>query len=159
MSKDRNAAGDREKVELTLFDQQEGVDWLLAWIVSLAERGIEIGITLSVGGQLVSGTLIGGRKYFEGLAAAMRSSTFAGMGEGADDLKKSLSEGFSGWKDIYPESDDIPSDHVPQPAFIHLAGARMVLSDKPVNSTGFLWRAKLSSVDGFTIGTMTFPRS
>ena len=49
----------------TILDQQDGVDWLLAWIIGFAEQGLEMGVTLNVGGVLITGNLIGGRKYFE----------------------------------------------------------------------------------------------
>src|SRR5690242_11263003 len=45
------------------------MDWFLAELVRRAnEGGLSIGVTLCVGGTLVSGSLIGGRAYFESIA-------------------------------------------------------------------------------------------
>jgi hypothetical protein len=154
VSDDHNADADQEPTR-TIFDQKEGVDWLLAWVVSFAERGVEMSVTLSIGGQLISGTVIGGRKYFEEMGAAMNSATFSGPTDAAD-LLKVLSDGFTGWKNIYPEPEKIPPDSIPQPTFIHLRNATAFMSDRPIRSTGYLWRCQLSRVDGFMLGAMTF---
>jgi hypothetical protein len=54
----------------SLFEQPDGVDWFLANQVHLANRfGVEQGITLNVGGVLISGTLINGRNYFKEMVA------------------------------------------------------------------------------------------
>jgi hypothetical protein len=142
----------------TLFNQLEGVDWLLAWIINLVEHGLEIGITLSVRGQLVSGTVVGGRKYFEILGKSFETANFGG-GLAATDLKETLGAAFSQWKDIYPKSEDIPSNDVARPAFIHLENAKIWLDNNQLNSNGMLWRGQLSAVDGFTLGTMSPTRS
>jgi hypothetical protein len=153
-----NAAEETQDVPRTIFDQREGVDWLLAWMISLAEQGLECGVTISVRGQVVSGTIIGGRKYFEALGNSLKTASYGGPYPTSGDLKNSLIGGFSAWKDIYPEKKDIPSDYVPQPSFIHLEDARLLQGGKPVNSHGTLWRSQLSSVDGFMLGTITFGR-
>lgn len=144
----------------TIFDQKEGVDWFLAWIIDLAERGIELGVTLSVEGLLISGNLIGGRKYFEALGDSIRKANFGAAVEADSEFQTNMANNFAGWKEIYPKSEDIGSDHVPNPSFIHLEHAQIVLGNTPVTSNvGALWRGKLSSVSGFTLGTINFGRS
>jgi hypothetical protein len=98
----------------SIFDQPAEVDWLLAWIVSIAERGVEMSITLSVGGQLIAGTVIGGRKYFEEMGALLKTAKVAG-GEEAQEFINSMSEGLSRWGDIYPLPADIPDNEIAKP--------------------------------------------
>ena len=63
------------------------VDWFLQVLVSLAMNGSEFGITLQVGGFLVSGTLVSGPKFFEGFASDFAS----GFPEDARaEIKKSM---------------------------------------------------------------------
>lgn len=44
-----------EQEQSTFLDQPDGVDWLLAYIITLAEKEIELSLTVSVGGQLIAG--------------------------------------------------------------------------------------------------------
>src|SRR5258705_12987985 len=45
-------------------------DWFLQTFIDLTNDGdMEVGITLNVGGFLISGRLVGRAKYFEGIAA------------------------------------------------------------------------------------------
>ncbi|PHX42520.1 gas vesicle protein [Pseudomonas syringae pv. syringae] len=49
--------------------QGKQIDWLLQWLVKfVANTKVEMGVTLSVGGNLVSGHLISHDAYFEQLA-------------------------------------------------------------------------------------------
>lgn len=133
----------------TLFDQAEGVDWLLAYVVGLAERGCSMGITVTSGGMMLTGNVISGRQYFELLGASFKGANT----QGAVDLREVLSSSFDGFKDIYPSSDALPEDYVAQPSFLHLKDAKF-LAGSSISRGGALWRIKLADVSGFTLGTM-----
>jgi hypothetical protein len=137
----------------TLFDQHDGVDWLLAWVVSLAERGLEMGITLSVGGSLITGTVISGRTYFEQMSEAMKSANYSG--EPADDVPEIMAKSFLAFTKIYPADRAEVDWDAHKPAFIHLRHATILKSETHYPSgDGTYFRAKLASVDGFLVGTL-----
>ncbi len=128
---------------------QEESDWFLAVLVGIANNGAGIGITLLVGGFLVSGTMVGGAAYFENFASEFSSAfpkdsseeirkTFA---QGADPYKKAAEtgEGFS----------DVAYIHLKEARFYHTSGAPI-----PENR-GIWWRARLSEVSGFHLGNFS----
>lgn len=127
-------------------------DWFLQSLVDMANKtGVEYGITLQVSGFLVSGTLVGGRKYFEGFA-----DEFAGaIADEAD--AQAAREGFARFGSVYDvEEGDNPSDK-PPPSFIHLRGARFFHpggTAVPTNN-GVWWRGRLSDVAGFVLGSLS----
>ena len=58
-------------------------DWLLQSLVNMANVSeLEIGITLQVSGLLVSGILVGGKKYFEGFAEDFAGAFAAAAADG-----------------------------------------------------------------------------
>lgn len=132
------------------LDQPPGHDWMLAWLVAHVEAfGIEFGITLSVGGQSVSGTLISGRKYFQDLRESLSSVPNL---EG--DLAKSLAKSMTLWSEVYPEKPEDVDIYNLKPNFIHLRNARVVTPGGAVPNNGALWRGKISAVDGFSVGEL-----
>ena len=49
-----------------------------------------------------------------------------------------------------------PVQKGPSPSFIHLRSAKIYAAgQRPLPTTGMLWRGKISSVDGFTIGVLS----
>jgi hypothetical protein len=149
--------GDRKGPNPTnMYDQYDGVDWLLAHIVWIANFGVEIGITLSVGGQLVTGQVISGRKYLEEIAKGFAE---AKVTAGMEDLRGTLNTSFVGFADaVYPKRDepDMSSMASNKPSYIHLADVKFPLGNNLVGGgPRSLWRAKLASVDAFQIGTLT----
>ncbi len=132
----------------------EPVDWFLAELVRRAnDGGLSIGITLCVGGTLVSGSLIGGRAYFEGFA-----ENVAAAATDAETAERARAF-FRGPAAMYRSEErrlrDVAAD--PEPlAYIHLEDARFftVAGDPIPGNHGVYWRGKLSAVDGFVLGTM-----
>lgn len=123
-------------------------DWYLEHLVKLANLGVEIGITLSVKGTIISGKMIPNYRYFEIL-----SEQFQTVG---GELGKSLSEG----SDIYAkefkqdtEQDTALEDF--QVGYIHLSGAKYFATNGGFPESGLLWRGKIEEVDGFTIGSLS----
>ena len=135
------------------------IDFLLRALVDLANKtGMEIGMTLSVGGVLVSGNLASGKTYFKEIAA----ETLQATGDAKDSgINQSLSDYFANWgKLIYeqPENEDQSNDEaMSQPNYIHLRNAKFVHnSGKSMPSNrGIWWRGRLSAIDGFSLGIIS----
>jgi len=134
-----------------------GNDWFLEELVARAnENGDGVSITLIMGGFLVSGSLMGGKEYFEALGQEMADSAkdFVDEPEHAEFYGKS----FSQFADIYDEIDGDDEDKKPRPApsFIHLSNARFyVPGGNPIpGNKGVLWRGRLAQVSGFNIGIL-----
>lgn len=128
--------------------------WLALW-VSIVDRSedVSIGITLMVQGTVVSGDLVSGRVYFEGLAREVRD---IGTGDAAEAYAATLDKGA----EMYPvmklrhESDD-PDDDKADPAYVHLRNAHVLSSSgAPIQGINVWWRGRLSSVDAFWMGTI-----
>lgn len=120
------------------------VDWLLQWFVRVASQAnLEVGITLSVRGHLVSGLLISPQAYFAQLAEQF-AQPFADAGSSDADSIRALVRGF----DEAPGKDDDPAAQ-----YIHVRDARVYAGHQgPVSPEGMLWRGKVAAVDGFSLG-------
>ena len=130
-------------------------DWFLGCLINWANQfNLEQGITLAVGGAIISGQLISGRRYFEEMAAQAMAGTVTGT-EDAESLKSTIADWYKQWTKIYDKPDDAPDDYLPpMPGFIHLRNAIWLHEggkSTPSNG-GVLWRGKLSSIDGFCLG-------
>jgi hypothetical protein len=120
------------------------VDWLLQWFVRVASQAnLEVGITLSVRGHLVSGLLISPQAYFT-LLAEQFAKPFADAGSSDADSIRALVLGF----------DEAPSkEEDPAAQYIHVRDARVYTGHQgPVSADGMLWRGKVAAVDGFSLG-------
>jgi hypothetical protein len=120
------------------------VDWLLQWFVRVAEEAdLEVGITLSVRGQLVSGLLISPQSYFRQLAEQF-AKPFEDAGSADAEGIRALVRGF----DEPPGKEDAPAAQ-----YIHVRNARVYTGVEQSTSTqGILWRGKIAAVDGFSLG-------
>ena len=122
------------------------VDWLLQWLCGFVNgTNLNIGITLTVGGNMITGTLIPHQAYFERLAKDL-STPFAAA---SPEAQKTMHERILGFN---PPED--PETKLPV-QYIHLDNARVhsgghqILPDK-----GTLWRGKLAAVEGFILGEL-----
>jgi hypothetical protein len=126
------------------------MDWFLAELVRRANAGgLSVGVTLCVGGTLVSGSIIGGRAYFESIAES------AAVGA-RDAPEAARARAFlRGPAAMYVASDAADADDEPL-VYIHLAGARFfTASGRPIpGKDGLLWRGRLGAVDGFVLGAV-----
>jgi hypothetical protein len=133
-------------------------DWFLqTTITNVISLGVEVGVTLTVRGVIVSGMLIDGKKYFEELAETVRAAS--GQPE---DIADTLAESWKQYTSIYEEPEDAPEDWQPAPVgYIHLKNARFFAPGQdpfPAHQS-FLWRGKLSSVDSFFLGNVSTDQS
>ncbi|MCG5104461.1 gas vesicle accessory protein GvpU [Oceanobacillus alkalisoli] len=121
-------------------------DWYLENLVYVANAGVEIGITLSIKGTIVSGTLIPNYRYFEIL-----SEQFNALG---NELGKSLSGAADKYVDEFRQDKNKDLDEI-QVGYIHLNDAKYYTPNGNFPQDSMLWRGKIEEVDGFTIGSLS----
>jgi len=127
-------------------------DWFLQTLVNFVNLGdFNFGITLNVGGFLVSGQLIGGKEYFEGFASDFASAITDS--EAAEDVRATFAKNG----DIYSSEEG----DAPPPSYIHIKDARFFNTNgDPIPSNrGVWWRGRISQVDGFSLGSLSTLKS
>lgn len=125
-------------------------DYLLQDLVQLANIGVGFGVTLNVGGVLVSGNVVSGRTYIQ----HTMNDVVGSMKDGP--IKTALVDRFKPYLELYPE-EPTPEQRDSLPTFIHLTNAKFYTpgTADPTPSTGMLWRGVISDVSGFFFGTLT----
>lgn len=120
-----------------------GVDPLLQWLVDVTNRSNKsFVITLTVGGNLVSGVLISLDEYLDEWAAQISTQI------SHQDSALTVKDKVLSWK--VDETQEQPAAQL-----IHLKDAEVFTSNgKPIAPGGVLWRGKISSVDGFNLGRL-----
>jgi hypothetical protein len=112
-------------------------------------------ITLSVGGLLISGDMIGGKTYFDEFARQFKD----GFRNISSETASTIEEAFKRLGDVYDpiqkESQGIAA--ISKPHLIHLKDAQIYQSGAglPPSEKGVLWRGRLEAVDGFTLGRVS----
>ncbi len=133
--------------------EQINIDWFLQSTVELINRtGLQMGITLTVGGAKIAGTLVSGKSYFEDISSAVNA-----VSKKPDDIPKALSDLWSSYTEFYEKPEDADDSWAPPPAgYIHLKDAYYFEPgvDRMPTNEGLTWRGQLSSVDGFSIGAL-----
>jgi hypothetical protein len=129
-------------------------DWFLQALVDMANGSdTEFPVTLNVGGMLVSGTLVGGHKYFEGFA----KDFFSGWSESTRESAGTLEKWFAELGEIYTADKKADGGNpLASIRFIHLKNARFFqpgVAPIPTNR-GVWWRGRLEAVEGFVLGTL-----
>ena len=128
-------------------------DWFLQAIIeTYVTSGVEMGLTLTIGGSVVSGLLISGKTYFRELKDFLMESS---QQEG--DIFETLANDFGALgPHIYDKPSDATDEWKPDPiSFIHLKAARFHAPGQrgmPLKN-GFLWRGRLEAVDAFSLGS------
>jgi hypothetical protein len=124
-------------------------DWFLQMLVKAVDTSVHLGtgITLNVGGILISGQLVSAQKYME--------QTLGGLADARTQIGVSA-ESAAKLKDGLPEQAAEGGTLDQGPAFIHLKDARFhALGKNGWPQDGCWWRGKLSAVDGFVLGKIT----
>jgi hypothetical protein len=140
-------ADNQEDAEPAIFELPG--DWFLRTMVeTIVGMGVEIGVTLSVGGAVVSGVAINGQQYMDLFADQFTGGTPEG------DVRNTLGEALRGWKRVYEKPADAGEDwKPPRTGYIHLKNARYHAPGyEGIPSSGVLWRGRLEAVDGFSLG-------
>lgn len=132
-----------------LQNSEKNCDWLLQHVVEISNTGVPVPVTLTTAAGLVTGVTISGAEYLDLLKLELTKNW-------SGDMRDAYSEVVEQWKaDIYPKKP-IDEAEGSSPSFIHLKEARLVNAGTVVpGNRGMLWRGRLSSVIGFTVGVLT----
>ncbi|WP_102232255.1 gas vesicle accessory protein GvpU [Metabacillus schmidteae] len=128
-------------------------DAIMLMFLDLVEQdGIEVGVTLSVKGAIISGILIGATAYYEGITEASKNFDDSTM-------SKIISKKFHDLKEEYAqqkqqEAEKESKDKANPFTFIHLKDAKYLNSHGELShSKGTWWRGKIESIDGFSFNS------
>ena len=125
-------------------------DWFLQQFVHFANlSNIAIGVTLNVGGFLISGLLIGGKEYFDNIG-----DEFLGSNPTDKNVIQMKEDLFVKAGDMY-SSDKYRSS--PNIGYIHLKDAKCFnTAGNPIpHNRGVFWRGRLEEVSGFSLGLLS----
>jgi len=136
--------------------RSRAVDWFLQSLVSIVNNeSASIPITLSVGGLLISGDMIGGKVYFNEFARQFKD----GFKDISSETAATIEKAFKRLGDVYDsiQKESQGSAPIPKPHLVHLRDAQIYLSGaSPTPSEkGVLWRGRLEAVDGFSLGRLS----
>jgi hypothetical protein len=115
--------------------------------------GFRPGVTLCVGGTLISGELIDGAAYFNELVTETSDVPSEALSPEAAKQLVTLFQQFAS-RYTRPPGEPVPSQGAVESEHIHLRNARIRLldgSDLLAGPKG-LWRVRLSAVDAATLG-------
>lgn len=124
---------------------------LTMFINTVNNTDISMGITLNIGGQIITGNLISYKRYLREVGEQFGNTNDEhGIGIALKDSFKSVADEV---EKIFANTENTEDDgNKPQePNFIHLSEVRII---GQTNVTSKHWRGKLSSVDGFIFGRM-----
>lgn len=135
-----NETQEVEKEEAPIVDPTLK-DLVLVTLVNTCNKSdLEIGITLLVGGIVITGNLVSGKKYIDGVASLFEEAN-----------AKALAEWY---REFGEEAYGSEGSHQSQiPEMIHLKDAK-IMDGTATHNVGW-WRGKINSVDGHNIGYMT----
>jgi hypothetical protein len=106
------------------------VDWFLqALVSSVNEESAIIPITLSVGGLLISGEMIGGKAYFNEFARQFKD----GFGDISSKTAATIEEAFKRLSDMYDptQKESRGNAYIPKPHLVHLRNKQMYHAGGP----------------------------
>jgi len=132
------------------------VDCFLRSLVEIVnDESANIPITLSVGGLLISGDMIGGKTYFDEFARQFKD----GFRNISNETASTIEETFKRLGDVYDpiQKESQGSAAIPKPYLIHLKDAQIYQSGagRPPSEKKVLWRGRLEAVDGFSLGKLS----
>lgn len=128
-------------------------DWFLASLISVVNQsGSKLGVTLTIGGSVVSGNLCSGKAYFDAVGVTL------GKAWGDNPGENSVQESIASYGGIYSPPSDGSDKKAPPPTFIHLENAQVwapgIATPIPSNG-GVWWRGRLSEVAGWSLGVLS----
>jgi hypothetical protein len=132
-------------------------DYLLAVFVSVINAGKmgELGISLLIGGQWLSGQLVAARDWFEGLGAYLDRIPMAGaLGEM---VRASGTRAYPPEEEQeVPDADDGVTPKV-RIGYLHLRDAQVISAADPVPTEGGYVRVRIEAIDGWMLGRLGPP--
>jgi hypothetical protein len=120
------------------------VDPFLLRLVDMVNLStMEIGLTVTVGGAVISGFLVGYEQYYEGLKQEM-------IADGAPPESPFITQLFSPYQPVKAEEAS-DGDDPPFPQHLHLKDAHLIFANSPPlpMNRGVWWRIRLAQVDSF----------
>jgi hypothetical protein len=122
-------------------------DWLLAVLVSgCNDQGARMGITLTVGGLVVTGELAPAQDF---LAAFGESAAGGADGDEGAAVRSWAAEQAMAYK--VPREEGAP---LPKIGYIHIADARLLTPAGWAPTQGTWWRGRIDEVDGWMFGRL-----
>ena len=141
---------DTNPTSLTSASVAPPADVFLQFLVNLVNNGGQlksIGVTLQMGGMLVSGSIVSGAEYFDRFAETFSDSLSDMDTQARQSVRTSLAE----LGDVFR----LPQPAEPLPNYIHLVDALFFTADgTPIAGQPTLWRGRSSAVDGFILGRL-----
>jgi len=139
-----------ERAQLTAERRQVGADDLLmilvGWINSVAHEtdvGLGVGLSVVVGGTVISGHLIGADDWLRKSAKSMNEG---GRGPAAS-VNALLAKALDTWR------ANIAADPAPESAYLHLADVRILFATGVTPLARSLWRVRLDEVQAWQLGS------
>lgn len=145
-------------------------------LVEVADKvGESLSVVVNLDGSILTGQMISGGVYFQELGEVFVGGAELAAGDlaGKTADPEQWREIFGSWAEAYPDPEELGLEETKdsgdegesdaseaeelRPAYFHLRNARMVSGPTvmpPEKREGFLWRGKISSVDGFAFGGM-----
>lgn len=130
-------------------------DEALRILVDLTNKtDLEAGITLHLGGSLVSGTLVSLERHARGVAEALRSAS--PDSDGNEILAKlfEILGGATGAESSDTEPPEAEEEGTP-PRCVHLRDARVIAPNGQRGLELPWWRGRIGAVSGWTMGSFT----
>jgi hypothetical protein len=130
-------------------DNDELLEFLLR---KVEETGIGAGITLCFNGSIITGNLVKSKIYYDKMIEMYDFDNSQLTAKNQDELDK--------WSGYYSEYvvfiDELKKQEDPQNLkYIHLEHVTFRNVNSNILTQAIVWRGKLSSVDGFSIGIST----
>lgn len=121
---------------------------ILMFLTLVEEDGMEVPITLSVNGTVISGMLVGATAYYEGVTKSSEELEDSTMSKIISKKLNDLKEAYTKQKQEDKEKEESENS----PTFIHLKNATYLgaQGQSASPSSGSWWRGRISSVDGFS---------
>lgn len=129
-------------------------DPLLIDLVRLADTlNVEHGIALTIGGSLISGTLISGYRFFEGQASAASAGSVIGSAnpQAAQAYQDRMVEFYRSRMRLCAPDRLAAEGAAYVPGIIHLHNAQFIGNDGMFTGESQFWRGRLVTVSGFSI--------
>ncbi|MCM3651023.1 gas vesicle accessory protein GvpU [Metabacillus litoralis] len=123
---------------------------ILMFLNLVEENGIEIPITLSVSGAVISGTLINASTYYAEITESSKLPNTT--------ISKIMYKNFSDLKEAYAKQKQEEADKEAKKnslTFIHLKDVKYLSTGvQPTPSSSNWWRGRISSIDGFSFDSL-----
>ncbi|WP_336954962.1 hypothetical protein [Serratia sp. KG1D] len=109
---------------------------------SWANRGINMGLTISVSGIVYTGVLIGVNEWCDKMISQIEASN------NTDEAKEAITSYYTQMKEsFYSDIDEVNSNI----NFVHMKNVRIVTGDS-ISKVSSIWRFKIDEIDGFSVG-------